>query len=468
MTFRQTRLPGTCRGAAARPALAALFALAVAAPQPLCAQGGPTIIRDAEIEALLAEYARPIFQAAGMQTGAVKIIIVGDMSFNAFVANGRKIFINTGALLDAKTPNEVIGVLAHETGHIAGGHLARLRQQLDNAQLLAVAGMLLGGAAAVAVSTSRGNVGTSGTGMYGVMTGPTELVRRNLLAYQRGEEQAADRAALRYLEIMRQSPRGMIETFRRFGQSGMFASRALDPYLLSHPLPQERIANLQDAAQKSPYLNAKDAPALQARHDMMRAKIAGFMSRPDTVSRMFGTDSGSLAARYATAISNFRNGRPREALGQIDALIRARPNYPYFWELKGQALLESGRAAEAIVALRKASALAPASALLKIMLGHALVASENAGNLDEAIRVLTAAAARDPDAAEAYRHLATAYGRKGDIGMAELSSARYYFSLGAIKDAQNQAHRAKQKLKPGTPAYLKADDILAYVPPALN
>ncbi|HVL71786.1 MAG TPA: M48 family metalloprotease, partial [Beijerinckiaceae bacterium] len=252
-----------------RTALGLAAALALAPVSAAAQDRGLPIVRDAEIEQLLREYANPVFRAAGLNVGATKIILVNDRAFNAFVASGQKVFINVGVLLEAETPNEVIGVLAHEAGHIAGGHLARLRQQLANAQILSVAGMLLGAGAVVGAANAGSRVGNPGTGAMGVLGGSQELVRRSLLSYQRSEEQAADQAAVRYLTATGQSPKGMLDTFRRFADNAMFRSSALDPYLLSHPLPTERVAQLETLAKKSPHFGKKDPPALQARHDLM-------------------------------------------------------------------------------------------------------------------------------------------------------------------------------------------------------
>lgn len=425
-----------------------------------------SIVRDAETEQLLREYANPVFRAAGINAKATQIILVNDRSFNAFVANGQKIFINTGALMDAETPNEVIGVLAHESGHIAGGHLARLRQQVSNAQILSVIGMLAGvGAMAGAAASRTDQVGGMGRGAMGVMGGGQELVRRNLLAYQRSEEQAADAAALRYLQTTGQSPKGMLDTFARFADNGLFRSRAVDPYLMSHPLPTERVSQLERLAKQSPHFGEKDSPAFQARHDLMRAKLFGFVERQETVLRRYPASNTSAPARYARAVLAYRNGRLAESLQTMDGLIAEQPGNAYFHELKGQALLESGRAREAIGPLRRAVGLAPGAVPIRAMLGQALVASGDPASLSEAIRELSNATTREPDSPEAFVHLATAYGRKGDIGMAELASAQAFFNKGDIKNAQTQASRAMTKLRPGTPGYLKAEDILAYVPP---
>ncbi len=452
----------------ARAALACVTAAAtILSAWPASAQQrqrSQTIIRDTEIEQLLRDYAQPLFKTAGIPTGAAQIILVGDKSFNAFVANGRKIFVNVGTLMEAKTPNEVIGILAHETGHIAGGHLARLRQQIENAQILSVAGMLIGAAAVVGAAQGGNRVGNAGSGAAGAIAGGQELVMRNLLAYQRSEEQAADRAALRFLDATGQSAAGMLATFRKFAEQSMFLSGQVDRYRLSHPMPQERIASLETLAKASPNFAKKDPPALQARHDLMRAKLYGFVERESDVLRRYPPYDNSLAARYARAIAAYRSGRLGDSVGQMDRLIAEQPNNPYFWELKGQALLEGGRVNEAIPALRKATAMAPSSGLIRIMLGHALIASETPANLDAGLRELLNAAQREPDSPEVYRHLATAYGRKGDIGLAELSSAQYYFRIGEWSNARTQASRAKTKLAPQSAAWLKAEDIYNYEP----
>ncbi len=448
-----------CRGVGALAAHAIGAGAAAAQARP--PERALPIIRDAEIEQLMRDYAGPIFKAAGIDARAARIILVNDRSFNAFVANGRKIFLNVGVLMDADTPNEVIGVLAHEAGHIAGGHLTRLRAELDNARILSVVGMLAGAAAVAGGAASGGRVGNSGAGAMGALTGPQELVRRNLLSYQRSEEQAADQAAVRYLNATGQSPRGMITTFRRFADQAIFRTAGLDPYVLSHPLPMERVAQLETLAKASPHYEAKDPPALQARHDLMRAKLFGFLERPEAALRRYPASAASAPARYARAIQAHRSGRLAEAQALMGELTRQQPGNPYFHELHGQILLESGRAREAVEPLRRASAASPNASTIRSLYGQALLA---AGSVEEAIRQLSNAAQRDPEDVAVFRHLSQAYGRKGDIGMAEVAAAQAAANAGDLKYAQTLAYRAKEKLKPGTPAYLKADDILTFRP----
>jgi predicted Zn-dependent protease len=445
-----------------RHAVAVAVAISVfVSPLPaLAQQNSLTIIRDAEIEQLLRDYANPVFKVSGINEGATKIILVGSRDFNAFVASGRKVFMNVGVIMDSTTPNQVIGVLAHETGHIAGGHLFRLREQLERAQIMAVAGMLLGAGAVVAGSRSS-NVGASGTGPMGAILGGMELAKRSLLSYQRSEEQAADKAALRYLNQTGQSTKGMLETFQRFSDESLFRRVGSDPYLQSHPMAPERINALKEEAEKSPHFNKTDPPGLKARHDMARAKLWGFMTRPEELARRYAPNDASLPARYARAISAYRFGNQSTAQAQIDALIAVQPNNPHFWELKGQALLEAGRAREAVPALRKAVALAPSQSLFRAMLGHALVSTGDARDADAAIRELTTASQRDPDSPDTFAFLARAYAAKGNDAMAALSAAQGFILEGKQEEAKRLARRAKTGLKEGSPAWNKADDIIS-------
>lgn len=439
-------------------ALAAAFALGLtsmgllATSAPASARGGIPLIRDAEIEQLLRDYATPVLRAANLAKQNVRIVIINDRSFNAFVMDGRHIFINAGTLMEAKTPNEIIGVLAHETGHLAGGHLQRLRERMAAAQTQSIIAMIAGIGAAVA---TRG-----GTGMAGIM-GPQESIRRSLLAYVRTQEDQADHAAVKFLNATGQSPKGMYDTFKRMSSDSVFATQGADPYAQTHPMPADRVAALETIAKASPYWSKKDSPEMQLRHDLMRAKLVGFLDRPETIARVYPLRDQSLAARYARAISTYRRADIHRALGEIDALIQAQPNNPYFHELKGQALLESGRAADAVAPLRRAVQLAPNPALIQIMLAQALIATGNAKSADEAVHLLRSALIHEPEASNAYAQLAMAYGRKGDVAHADLASAEAAFYRGDYSAATMLATRAKTKLPVGSPAWVRADDIVS-------
>ncbi len=446
--------------------MAVITAAAVAwGSMPVSAQEakGPPTLRDAEIEQLLRDYTRPILRAAGLEKQNIQITIINDRSFNAFVADGRRIFVNYGALIDSQTPNQIIGVLAHETGHLAGGHLAKLREQLVQAQTQMIIAMLLGVGAMVAGARSNSNNGASSIGAAAI-SAPQEVIRRNLLSYQRQQEENADKAGVKFLTATGQSAKGMYDTFKRFSDQVLFAAQGSDPYLMSHPMPAERVNALEQLARSSPYWDKKDDPALQLRHDLMRAKISGFMDRPDTVARKYPSSNDSLPARYARAISTYRHGDLRLALAQIDGLIREQPNNAYFYEVRGQALLEGGKPVEAIAPLRKAVQLSNNAPLIEMLLGQALVASDNTAYADEAIAILRAALSREPEAPIGYTQLAMAYGRKGNYAEADLASAQAAFMRGDTKTARDLASRAKTRFTIGTPGWVKADDIVSAKP----
>ena len=367
-------------------------------------------------------------------------------------------------MLQSETPNQIIGVLAHETGHLAGGHLAKIREQLAQAQTQLIIATLLGAGAIVA--GARGGSGNNGLANAGAaaISAPQEVIRRTLLSYQRQQEENADRAGVKFLTATGQSPRGMYETFKRFTNDSLFAAHGSDPYLQSHPLPAERVAGLESLARSSPYWEKRDDSALQMRHDMVRAKISAFMERPDTVYRRYPLSNDSLPSRYAHAIATYRHGDLRSALAQIDGLIQLQPNNPYFYELRGQALLEGGRPADAIAPLRRAVQLSDRSPLIEMLLGQALVGTENKAYTDEAIAILRAAVARENEAPLGYSQLAMAYGRKGDYAEADLASAQAAFLRGDNKTARELAARAKTRFAIGTPGWVKADDIVSARP----
>jgi predicted Zn-dependent protease len=398
----------------------------------------------------------------------VRVVVLNDQSFNAFVMDGRHIFINSGALFEAKTPNEVIGVFAHETGHLAGGHLLRLREKLAAAQTQSIVAMLLGVGALVAGARAGPTSGASNVGV-GALMAPQNSIQRTLLAYVRTQEDQADHAGVKFLTATHQSARGMLELFQRLSNEMLFGLSRADPYLQTHPLPPDRVAALEVMAKSSPYYDVKDPPELQLRHDLMRAKLAGFLERPETVLRRYPATDHSPAARYARAISTYRYGDLRQAVGQMDGLIESEPNNPYFYELKGQALLEGGHPSEAIAPLRRAVQLAPYPPLIQMMLGQALIATNNVKNATEAIGLLRSAILQEPEAPEAYTQLAMAYGRKGDLANADLASAQAAFNRGDILTARQLATRAKSGFPVGSPAWVQADDIVSLkLPTARN
>jgi predicted Zn-dependent protease len=433
------------------------------------------LIRDAETESLLRTYSKPIFEAAGLGSQAIDIHIVNDRAFNAFVVDGHNMFVHSGAIMDAKTPNQLIGVIAHESGHIKGGHLARLRTQVSKAKSAALMMQIIGLAAVAAGAVAgSGQVGQLG---MGAAFGGTDAAMRMVLAYRQDEESSADQAAVTFLNATHQSSRGLLETLE-FMNSKLFGVQGINPYLQSHPLPPQRIAQLKSLAESSPYYNVKDPPELQLRHDLVKAKLYGFIDKPDTVFNRYPPSDRSLPAAYARAIATYRKSGVQVAMPQLDALIAASPNDPYFYELKGQFLFESGDITAAVPPLRKAVELAPDEPLIRIMFAQALLGTQSAKSLDEAISNLRTALARETTSSTGYRQLAAAYARKSEtyqggarqryMALAELAAAEAYFYEGQLKLAKQQAKRAKAGFIDGTPDWLRADDILAFEIPKTN
>ncbi len=431
------------------------------------AQGLP-LIRDTEIELLLNDYSQKVFRAAGLGTGRVTVRIVNNEAFNAFVVDGRNVFMNTGTLMQANSPNEVIGVLAHEAGHIAGGHMAALRSRIAKDQTRALLIQLLGIGAMIGGAVSGGDSGREiGSAGQGVMMGGNELIMRGLTAERRSQESAADQAGLSYLNATQQSGRGMLITFERFAGQELFSDAHRDAFARTHPVATDRLARLRQLVETSPYYNTLDPPELQARHDMMRAKLSGYMEPPTTVFNRYPVSDTSFPARYARAIASFRQGGGglEQAIAGADALIRDQPNNPYFWEIKGDFLQKAGRSKEAVGPLRKALQLHKGDApLVSVQLAQALLQTKQSQYTDEAVDLLRKAVQREPDNATAYNTLGQAYYDKGLMAQAELARAQGLFYFGAVKQAQEFAKRAQVGLKAGSPDWVKADDIINFKP----
>lgn len=441
--------------------LALAAAVALSGSINAFAQNVP-VVRDAEIEALVRDYARPIFKAAGLAGDGIDIVLVNDQSFNAFVA-GRRLFINTGALMMAETPNEIIGVIAHEAGHIAGGHQQKLREQLERAKTMAIIATLLG-AGAIVAGASTGSRGLAGAGM-GVAAGGGEMAQRSILAYQRTEETTADRSAITYLNATGQSGMGMLKTFARFQSALSLSGAQVDPYRISHPMPQERIANLEVLVKQSPYVDKVDPPALQQRHDMMRIKIAAYMGGQAAAARLIRKNPGSLASQYGEAQTAYLYGNLATALARTNALIKTQPKNAYFQELRGDILMKANKPKDAAEAYAKAVSLDPArSGLLPVSLGQALMAVGTPDSLKKAVVQINNGIGRDKENAEGYRYLAQAYGELGNIAAAELATAEGHFYSGDYKNAKIFAMRAQQTMKRGEPGWLRAQDIINYAP----
>jgi len=454
-----------CRGAAAGGVVAAI----ISSVAPASAQGLP-LIRDTEIETLLNDYARPLFRAAGLGTGRVQMRIVRNDSFNAFVLDGRNVFVHTGTLTQSETPNQVIGVIAHETGHISGGHLAALRARIARDQTRALLVQILGIGALIGGAVAGGDTGREvGSAGQGVLGAGGEIILRSLLAERRSQEGAADQAGLTFLNATRQSGRGMLETFERFAQQEYISDAHKDAFVRSHPVATDRLARLRELVERSPHYGEKDPPALQLRHDLMRAKLAGYLDRPGVVLNRYPASDKSLPARYARALARFFQGGPgalEAALADVEGLIRDRPDYPYFWEVKGDLLMRSGRMKEAIPSLRQALNLVPDASLIRVQLATALQSGGggDAAAVAESVELLRKSLIEDQNP-RAYRMLANAFYTQGKGPEADAMQAQAHFYEGDLKQAQIFAKRAQTRLTRGTPVWENNEDVINYKAP---
>jgi predicted Zn-dependent protease len=428
-----------------------VLALAPVAEAEAQQAGGVRLIRDAEIEATLRAYVDPIFTAAGLDASVVQVHIIENQQINAFVSNGMQVFVNTGLLTMAKTPNQVIGVFAHETGHIEGGHLARRKEEMENATIEAIVGLLAG----VAVGVASGNGGAG----VGAATLGQGIAQRDLLQYSQAQEGSADQAAFRLLEATHQSPRGLVDFFRMLWRQEALSTLNQDPYLRTHPLTASRIDAAEAALARSPYANAKDSPEMMTRHQRMLAKLNGYLLPLDRVMTIYPETDQSVPARYARAIAYFRVSRTDEALALMDSLLKESPQDPFFIEQKAQILFDRGRIKEALPLYEQALDLAPDEPLIRLELGEAQVEAEDLQFLKPALDNLKEVVRLEPKNAHAFHLLATVYGRSGDEPMANLAQAEEFLARGKNKEAKAFADRAMQGLKEGSPGYLRAQDI---------
>jgi predicted Zn-dependent protease len=421
----------------------------LAAQTPAWARAG---IRDAEIERILRKYSDPIFKAGGLDPKAVDVYIINDPSLNAFVTGGQNVFMHTGMIMTLDTPNELKGVIAHETGHITGGHLIRGQDAAGKAEVPMLVGMLAGVAAIAA--------GVPDLGMA-LLMGSTSIAQREFLAYTRTQESAADQAGAKFMTMTGQSPRGMLSVFDRFADQEIMTGLRQDPFVRSHPLSRDRVASLRGLVEESPSKDKLDSAADLAEYEMMRAKLRGFIEAPEIVLRRYPLSDRSKPARYARAAAFFRSAQLDRAIPEIDSLISEEPVNAFFWELKGQILMESSRAKEAIAPYRKSVELAPNEPLIRASLGAALLATEDPALIPEAKKHLKASIKDENDNAMAWYYLANAYGATGEEGLAALATAERYYQLGAYPQAMSFAQRATARLKEGTNDWQRANDILA-------
>lgn len=410
------------------------------------------MIRDAETENIIRSFAVPLFQAAGLNPKAVRIRLIQNKTLNAFVAGGQNIFIHTGLILNTKGLDALVGVIAHETGHIEGGHLVRTKAAIEEASAIQMIGTILGTAAAVVAK--RGDLGQA------VIMGSQSAGARTFLKYSRTQESAADQAAMRLLDATERSARGLESFLGQLEGQEVLTQRFQDPYVRSHPLSRNRMDALAKHNQQSPYADAPVPEEDDLIYQRMVAKLYGYIEPLRKVLRRYPVTDQSFAARYARAIAYYRAPDLKRALIIVNELIAEAPRDPYLFELKGQMLFEHGRAREAYEAYREAFHLAPREPLIALELARAQLELNDPAMLDSAIEHFRLTTRMGEGSSFVWRQMSIAYGRKGDMGMSALARAEAELRARQLLNAEFFATRASDTLQEGTSAHLQALDIL--------
>jgi predicted Zn-dependent protease len=419
--------------------------IAIGAPRPAYADAAS--IRDTEIENDIHTMATPIFRAAGLEPNDVGIYLIQDNQINSFVAGGQAIFIHTGLIQRAETPNELIGVIAHETGHIAGGHILRLKEELHNASIKTIIAMVLGAAASVAGRNGAAMLGAAGVG------------ERSFLQFSIAQEATADHAALNFLDRRCQSARGLLRFFEILQTNEMLSGSHQDAWASTHPLTPQRIEYVRDHVEHARCSDAPDRPDSIEMLRLIQMKLHAFLDPPSATLADYPASNTSVLARYARAIAYYRIPDLAKALPAVDGLIHDFPNNPYYRELKGQMLFENGRIGDAIRPYEDAVRLAPDAALLRMSLSQVYIETGDPALDKRAIAYLNDASRAEGRDSQVWHFLAIAYGRDKQIGMAALSLAEEALADGRKKDAIQQSNRAKQLLARNTGSYARAEDI---------
>ena len=434
----------TLAGAATLLLLAALEAGPAAAD---VGGSGTEILRDTEIENDIRTLATPIWRVAGLDASQVGIYIVGDPQLNSFVAGGQAVFINSGLIERAETPNMLIGVIAHETGHIAGGHILKSLEAMKNASIETIIAMVAAVGAGIAGGSMAPVLAAQGVGA------------RKFMAFSVAQEGTADHAAMTYLDRSGQSARGLLKFFEILQADEPLGGDPLDPWARTHPLTSERIEYVRHHVETSPFSNAPDPPGFADLLKMVQIKLHAFLDDPSATLRAYPPSDHSVYARYARAIALYRVPKLDQALAEIDGLIHDFPANPYYRELKGQMLFENGRVRDSIAPYEEAIKLAPQAALIRISLAQSCIETNDPALNKRAIAYLEDASRVEGREGSLWRLLAVAYGRDNQIGKAALSLAERALADGKKKDALEQGQRAKQLLKKNTADYDRADEI---------
>ena len=423
------------------------LALGVAIAQPVAAQ---SVLRDSETELLFRDMSRPLIQAAKLDPDSVKVVLVNDPEINAFVAAGQVVYLHTGLIAASDNANQLQAVIAHELGHVAGGHSIRMYEGQGAATKITILSLVLAAAAAVA---------GAGDAAMGVLLAGQQAAMGNFLSFTRAQESSADLAGASYLSAAGINGQGSLDFFKKLGnQEFRLAIPQEDSYGRTHPLSSERIASLEQVYRADPAWQRKTDPALEARFQRVKAKLIGYID-PRRATTLYPESDQSIPAHYARAYAYHRGAYPDKAAAETEALLKASPDDPFFLELKGQVLLEGGHPAAAIAPLRRAVSGAPNQPMIAVMLGHALIATEDPSRFPEAKQVLKNAVNRDNDNPFAWYQLGIVYDREGDRARASLATAERQNLEGETKLALAAARSAMMGLRSNTPDYLRAQDI---------
>ena len=429
--------------------IALLLALVLVA-QPAAAQ---SILRDAETEALLQDMAEPLVEAAGLAPGNVDMVLINDQSINAFVAGGQAVYIHSGLIGAADNANEVQGVIAHELGHITGGHVIRHSEGASTASNISILSMLLGVGAALA---------GAGDAAMGVMMAGQRAALGKYLAFSRVQESSADAAGAEYLSTAGISGKGSLAFFGKLQNQAMrygYDQSDETAFNQTHPLSAERITRLREEYVRDAAWDTPSDPEIEARFTRVKAKLYGYLSTPERTLNAYPESDTSVPARYARAYAYHKNALIDDALEEADALLATNPEDPYFLELKGQVLLESGRPQDALTPLRRATEISNHQPLIASMFGHALIATEDKSHFEEAERVLRAAVGRDRRNPFAWYQLGVVYAARGDMPRARLASAEQQVMSRRYTEALRSAKAAEAGLPVGSPDWIRAQDI---------
>ncbi|WP_427792072.1 M48 family metalloprotease [Brevundimonas diminuta] len=427
---------------------AGLSALAVLASA--AAAQAQSLIRDTEIEGIIHEWSEPVLDAMGLDPKEVEILLVNDNDLNAFATRGRIMGLNTGLILRTKNPNQLLGVIAHEAGHIKNRHTLRDGAQNAGMQPMIMT-MALGALAAIAGAPDAGAALLASSQYFGTL---------GALRYMQSQEGEADITGARALERAGESGRGMVEFFENFRAQEIFSDQRRYPYFRSHPLSSQRIDALRRPVEAASNYDKRDSDERMAQHALVVAKIRAFMDAPNATLRDYPSSDVSLPARYARTIAWYRDGQTQKALDAVDVLLAEQPENPYFWELKGQILFEEGRPSEALEAHQKSVQLKPDAPLLRINLAHALIETSDPTQLAEAENQLKRALALEPDNTMGWRLLSQAYASQNKEGEARLASAEYWFALRRPDQAAQFAMRARDMLDRSSIEWRRATDIV--------